>query len=82
MKHSRLKMTSPIHDSGAWTSTKNEELEFSRETNKLFNDEEQHEQHAQQYTLEKGLKKCGKRGEDAALKEITQLHSRACFEPT
>ena len=31
--------------------------------------------------LNKGLKKCGKRGEDAVLKEITQLHDRACFEP-
>ena len=40
-----------------------------------------HEQHAQQCTLEKGLKKHGKRGEDAALKEMGQLHDRACFEP-
>ena len=42
---------------------------------------ENHEhQCAQQCTLNKGLKKCGKRGEDAVLKEITQLHNRACFK--
>ena len=29
----------------------------------------------------KGLKKCGERGEDAVLKEITELCDRACFEP-
>ena len=39
------------------------------------------QQHAQQCTLNKGVKKCSKRGEDAVLKEITQLHDRACFEP-
>ena len=31
--------------------------------------------------LNKGLKKHGERGEDAVLKEITQFHDRACFEP-
>ena len=31
--------------------------------------------------LNKGLKKHSERGEDAMLKEITQLHDRACFEP-
>ena len=40
------------------------------------------EQHSQQYILEKGLKKFGKRGEDATLKEVRQLHSRRCFQPT
>ena len=35
----------------------------------------------QQYALNKGLKKHGKRGEDAVLKEITQSHDSACFEP-
>ena len=39
----------------------NKELEFSRETDELFNDEEQHEQCAQQCTSQKGLKKHGKR---------------------
>ena len=31
---------------------------------------------------EKGLKMCGKRGEDTVLKEARQLHDRACFKPT
>ena len=45
-------------------------------------EKENHEQHCvQQCALDKGLKKHGKRGEDAVLKEITQLHDRACFEP-
>ena len=51
-------------------------------TEEPFKDEEQHKQHVQQCTLEKGLKMCRKRGEDAALKEIGQPHDRACFEPT
>ena len=34
---------------------------------------------AQQYNLQKGLKKFGKEGEEAALKEIKQLHDRRCF---
>ena len=56
--------------------------EFGNKTNKSFNDKERHKQHAQQCTLEKGLKMFGKRGEDAVLKETGQLHDRACFEPT
>jgi hypothetical protein len=35
----------------------------------------------QQYLLHEGLKKFGKSGHDAALKEIDQLHQRTCFEP-
>ena len=46
-----------------------------------FKDKEQHKQHAQQHTLEKGLQMCRKRGKDATLKEIGQPHNRACFEP-
>ena len=34
-----------------------------------------------QYLFHKGLKKFGKSGEDAALKELTQLHTRLCFTP-
>ena len=58
----------------------NEEDEFSEETHGLFNDKEQHEQHAQQCTLEKGLKTHRKRGKDAVLKAIGQLHDMTCFE--
>ena len=36
---------------------------------------------AQQYILQKGLKIFGKRGQDAAIKEIDQLHRRHCFTP-
>ena len=35
----------------------------------------------QKYNLQKGLKKFGKEGEEAALKEIKQLHDRRCFAP-
>ena len=34
---------------------------------------------AQQYNLQKGLKKFDKEGEEATLKEIKQLHDRKCF---
>ena len=37
---------------------------------------------AQQYILEKGLRKFGKKGKEAALKEMRQLHDRTCFVPT
>ena len=36
---------------------------------------------AQQYVIQKGLKKFGKRGEDAVNKELDQLHRRNCFVP-
>ena len=64
-----------------WQQSKdmNKELEFSRETDKLFNNGEHCEQYAQQCTLEKGIKKHGKRGEES--KEIGQPHEGACFEP-
>jgi hypothetical protein len=38
-------------------------------------------QFGQQYIVQKGLKKFGKRGKDATLKELRQLHDRVCFEP-
>ena len=37
--------------------------------------------YAQQYILQKGLKKFKKRGSDAAIKELDQLHKRNCFTP-
>ena len=36
---------------------------------------------AQQYILQKGLKKFGNRGKAAAAKELDQLHKRCCFTP-
>ena len=36
---------------------------------------------AQQYQLQKGLKKFGKRGMEGARKEADQLHRRNCFRP-
>jgi hypothetical protein len=36
---------------------------------------------AQQYILQKGLKVFGKRGHDASMKEIDQLHRSTCFAP-
>ena len=36
---------------------------------------------AQQYILQKGLKIFGKRGHDAAIKEMDQLHRQHCFTP-
>jgi hypothetical protein len=36
---------------------------------------------AQQYILQKGLKKFGQKGSDAATKELKQLHNCVCFEP-
>jgi hypothetical protein len=36
---------------------------------------------AQQYILQKGLKKFGQKGSDAATKELKQLHDCVCFEP-
>ena len=39
------------------------------------------ESFAQQYILEKGLKKFGNKGEQAAYKEMEQLHKRTCFTP-
>ena len=35
----------------------------------------------QQFILQQGLKKFGKRGGDAAVKEAEQLYKRTCFEP-
>ena len=39
------------------------------------------EQHMQQHTLEKGLRKFGKKEEEAAIKEASQLAARSCFKP-
>ena len=39
------------------------------------------ESFAQQYMLEKGLKKFGDKGEQATYKEVEQLHKRTCFTP-
>jgi hypothetical protein len=36
---------------------------------------------AQQYIVQRGLKKFGQRGTDAATKEMDQLHRRNCFTP-
>jgi hypothetical protein len=36
---------------------------------------------AQQYIVQRGLKKFGQRGADAATKEMDQLHGRNCFTP-
>jgi hypothetical protein len=36
---------------------------------------------AQQYILQKGLKVFGKKGHDAWMKEINQLHRRTCSAP-
>ena len=36
-------------------------------------------QFSQQYIMEKGLKKFGERGREAAEKELDQLHRRGCF---
>lgn len=36
---------------------------------------------AQQYLVQRGLKKFGQRGTDAATKEMDQLHRRNCFTP-
>ena len=36
---------------------------------------------AQQYLLDKGIKKFGKKGVDASYKEMEQLHKRTCFTP-
>ena len=36
---------------------------------------------AQQYFLKKGLDKFGKKGREAAIKELDQLYRRNCFEP-
>ena len=33
------------------------------------------------YSLKKGLQKFGKKGHDAAHKEMKQLHDRICFRP-
>ena len=33
------------------------------------------------FTLKQGLKKFGKKGHDAAHKEMKQLHDRVCFRP-
>ena len=38
-------------------------------------------QHLVTYTLKQGLKKFGEPGMKAAMKEMTQLHDRECFEP-
>ena len=37
---------------------------------------------AQQHTLEKGLRKFGKRGKQTAVKEVRQMRDQKCFEPT
>jgi hypothetical protein len=39
------------------------------------------ESHAQQYILQRGIKKFGQAGREAAVKEATQLYKRNCFEP-
>ena len=39
------------------------------------------ESFAQQYVLERGLKKFGERGDEATFKELEQLHKRTCFTP-
>ena len=57
-------------------SCEEEDDDFSEEVNELFRDKTRHEQHAQQCTLEKGLRKHGKAGEDAVSKETGQLHDR------
>ena len=36
----------------------------------------------QQYIVQKGLKKFGKKGKSAITKELQQLHDRECFKPT
>ena len=36
---------------------------------------------AQQYMLEKGLKKFGDEGEQATYKEMEQMHKQTCFTP-
>ena len=36
---------------------------------------------AQQYILQRGMKKFGQHGADAASKELNQLHRRNCFTP-
>ena len=36
---------------------------------------------AQQYLLQKGLKKFGEKGMAASRKELDQLHNRNCFGP-
>jgi len=36
---------------------------------------------AQQYSLQKGMQKFGKKGADAVTKELDQLHKRNCFVP-
>ena len=36
---------------------------------------------AQQHLLHQGLKKFGKKGREASLKEVDQLHKRNCFTP-
>ena len=53
-----------------------EDNDFSEKVNKLFRDKTRHEQHAQQCTPEKRLRKHGKARDDAALKEMGQLHDR------
>jgi len=35
----------------------------------------------QQFMLHRGLKRFGSRGNDAASKELKQLHDRKCFTP-
>ena len=40
-----------------------------------------HAQFIQTYCLKRGLKKFGKRGKDAALKEVKQVHDRIVFKP-
>ena len=39
------------------------------------------EQHMQQHTFEKGLRKFGMKGKEAAIKEASQLVARSCFKP-
>ena len=39
------------------------------------------EQHAQQHAFEKGLRKFGEQGREAAIKEASQLVARSCFKP-
>ena len=51
------------------------------ELNKKYDRKNKTVSFAQQYSLNKGLQKFGKRGEEAAFKEVKQLHQRECFIP-
>jgi hypothetical protein len=48
---------------------------------KMMNVNEHGASFALQYMLQKGLKVFGKKGHEALMKEINQLHKRMCFAP-